>query len=819
MSINDAAAECKTKCEELNSPANYLRLLYGDAHSGYLTVFNGNNQKTRWFPVDEGVDHAAAMIQNFTESFNTFCGVALNNREAAFSLWREKHPDKRGEPTTRGYSETAVAIPGLWADIDVKGPAHKEQDLAPTKEAAAALVAEFPLLPTLVIDSGHGLYGWWLFRELWAFSGDKERQEAEQLAKQFLLALQGIAERHGWKIDHTADLARLLRVPGTFNRKLEPVPVRVIEYNEVRYNPGDFEPYLREEKPHARATYTQAAEYPLDTERIREALEHISPDPYDEWLMVGMALHSADSGDAGFTLWDEWSKPSPKYKGGDDLRKKWESFSSPEKRAEGRSVTLGSLYHRAFSNGWIPGLKDKDINARGIHTQKFRCSDAGNGELFAALYKDHTRYNHTQKQWHLWNEHRWEPDGEERVKRLAKEAARLRYRLAEKIEELSQRERAAKWAIKSEDASRISATLSQARAEPPIADSGKNWDGNKWLLGVENGVVDLQTGTLRKGERSDRITKSTRIPFDLAARCERWEDCLHQWFGGNEELINWIHRYIGYTLSGDNSDQTCIFCHGNGANGKTIFLYILLRILGDYALTTPFTTFEAHRNYAIPLDLADFAGKRFVTSSETKKDLQLNEARIKGIVGGDEQPARFLHANFFRFNPVCKIWLAGNYKPEVADDSSGFWRKMRLIPFTAKFEGDARDPKLSEKLEKELSGILAWAVRGCLAWQEEGLEPPDIIKKQTAFWRADANDISRFLSECTVEDEKGKISCDELYHLFYRWCMNQGFAEGQVPTRNKFGRDLSARFEKKKTKDAWFYTGLRSLNDEAETAA
>jgi P4 family phage/plasmid primase-like protien len=818
-SINEAAAEHKTKCEELNSTANYLRLLYGDADSGYLTVFNGNNKKTRWFPVDQGLDHAATMIQNFTESFNTFCGVALQDREAAFAQWRAKNPDKQGEPTTRGYSETAVAISGLWVDVDVKDPAHTEQNLPPTKEAAQALVAEFPLPPSLVIDSGHGLYGWWLFRELWTFATDEERQAAERLAKQFLLTLQGIAEKHGWKIDPTADLARLLRAPGTVNRKLESVPVRVIEYNDVRYNPGDFEPYLTQEKPHPGTTHTRSADYPLDTERLKEALEHIPSDPYDDWLLVGMALYSAAPGEEGFTLWDEWSKASPKYKGVEDLRKKWASFSSPEERPAGKSVTLGSLYHRAFQNGWIPGLKDKDVNARGIHKQKFECSDAGNGELFAALYKDMVRYDHPQNQWLLWNEHRWEPDREERIKRYAKEAARLRYRLAADIEDLSKRERASKWAIRSEDAHKMSATLSQARSEAPLADSGKNWDTNKWLLGVPNGVVDLQTGMLRKGERSDRITKSVRISYDAEARCEKWEECLSQWFGGNEELIDWIQRYAGYTHSGDNSDQTCIFCYGTGANGKTIFLRMLSRTLGDYALTTPFTTFEAQRNYVIPLDLADFAGKRLVISSEAKKDFQLNETRIKDIVGGEPQTARHLYAEHFTFNPVCKIWLAGNYKPEVADDSTGFWRKMRLIPFMAKFEGEARDPKLSEKLEQELPGILAWCVRGCLEWQKRGLEPPDIVKAQTAAWRADANEVSRFLSECTVEDEKGKIRCDELYQLFYSWCMHHGYSEKHIPTRNKLGRDLSGRFNKKKTKEAWFYIGLRSLDDEAEAAA
>lgn len=143
------------------------------------------------------------------------------------------------------HSETALALPGLWGDIDVQGPAHKAVNLPPNKAAALGLIREFPLAPTVVVDSGYGLQPWWLFRELWNFDNETERQAAQTLARRFLVTMQERAKAHSWVIDPITDLARVMRLPGTWNRKLKPVPVRVIELNEgCRYNPSEFEPYL-----------------------------------------------------------------------------------------------------------------------------------------------------------------------------------------------------------------------------------------------------------------------------------------------------------------------------------------------------------------------------------------------------------------------------------------------------------------------------------------------------------------------------------------------------------------------------------------------
>jgi hypothetical protein len=227
----------------MNSAA-FLRLLFDDNSPGHFVLWARKDKRARWLPANNP-EEAGRRAEQLAAVDDVYFGVALQDKGAAVAKWRNDNPHVIGEPTTRGYSETTVVLPGLWADVDVQGPAHKAVNLPPSKAAAQALIEEFPLLPTLVTDSGHGLQTWWLFREPWVFDTPADRQKGQPLARRFIATLQATAQAHGWQIDPTSDLARVMRLPGTWNRKLEPVPVQVIEYNETcRYNPSDFEEYL-----------------------------------------------------------------------------------------------------------------------------------------------------------------------------------------------------------------------------------------------------------------------------------------------------------------------------------------------------------------------------------------------------------------------------------------------------------------------------------------------------------------------------------------------------------------------------------------------
>ncbi len=212
----------------------FFRSLYGEAAPGYLPIWTREDRITRWLPAAD-LESAAQGVAHLAQSKDVYFGVGLQPRDLGHGR--------------RGGAREVVEIPGLWADLDVRGPAHKSTDLPPTKEEARALLAELAIEPTLVVDSGHGLQPWWLFKKPWVFGDDYDCRKAQDLIRQFQTALQAKAAAHGWRIDNTSDLARVMRPAGTWNRKLDnPVPVCIVEMNEDRrYNPRDFEPYLSNE--------------------------------------------------------------------------------------------------------------------------------------------------------------------------------------------------------------------------------------------------------------------------------------------------------------------------------------------------------------------------------------------------------------------------------------------------------------------------------------------------------------------------------------------------------------------------------------------
>lgn len=443
----------------------------------------------------------------------------------------------------------------------------------------------------------------------------------------------------------------------------------------------------------------------------------------------------------------------------------------------------------------------------------FRRTDAGNGEFFARLYGDRVRFDHRRGRWLLWAEHWWRGDDTQMVRRLAKEAARARYRGATAISDLRGRADEARFAIATENRQRIDAMLVQAQSEPPIADAGDRWDDDPWLLGVANGVLDLRTGILRAGSPADRITLHTDVPFVADASCPRWELFLEEVFAGDEELVDYICRAVGYSLTGQTSEQCVFLGFGSGANGKSVFLATLRALGGEYAANTPFGTFELNARASIPNDLAAIAGRRLVTASETNEGTRLNEGRLKALTGGDAMTARFLHREFFTFEPIAKFWLAVNHKPTVSDDSYGFWRRVRLVPFTRQFTYDA-DPTLADTLRAELPGILAWAVRGALAWQDRRLEPPASVTAATETYRAESDPLGDFVDACCVTGAGLDVGATEAYRAYGAWAAAEGYAERETLTAAKFGRRMKERFTAQHRKTGNVYLGLALLDEE-----
>ena len=449
----------------------------------------------------------------------------------------------------------------------------------------------------------------------------------------------------------------------------------------------------------------------------------------------------------------------------------------------------------------------------------FPRTDAGNGELFALLYGDRVRFDHRRRRWLVWGGHWWSDDNDAEVRRLAKTAVRHRYLNATTIVDLNERAAESRFAVASENRQRLDALLAQAQTEPPISDAGEFWDRDPWLLGVANGVVDLRSATLRGGAPQDRITLHSDVPFEPDARCPRWLRFLGEVFGADQELIDYIWRAVGYSLTGDTSEQCVFTCYGSGANGKSVFLNSLRAVGGSYVYNVPFSTFELEARTSIPNDLAALAGRRQVTASETNEGVRLNEGRLKALTGCDPVTARFLHGEFFTFRPVAKFWLAVNHKPKVTDDSYGFWRRVRLIPFLQQFKGQAEDKNLATHLAEDLPGILAWAVRGAMAWYERGLEPPAAVLNATESYRTESDPLAQFFQEQCILEDGCVTAATAAYKAYGAWAVEQGMSERERLTSTAFGRRMADRFEKRHAHSGNVYVGVGLLSEIAPEGA
>jgi putative DNA primase/helicase len=305
-----------------------------------------------------------------------------------------------------------------------------------------------------------------------------------------------------------------------------------------------------------------------------------------------------------------------------------------------------------------------------------------------------------------------------------------------------------------------------------VAVSHERLDANAWLLNVKNGILDLRSGELSPHKPTDLITRVADVRFDRRAKADSFKKFLARVLP-DEETRLFLQRFIGYSLTGDVGERVFVVCYGGGRNGKSVLLRIIQAMLGKYSTTCAPGLLMARKDEAHPADVADLFGARLAVASEVKKGRTFDEEKVKRITGNDMLKARRMRENFWEFLPTHKIILATNHKPRVADATDSFWDRIALIPFDVRIDDGEVDRSLAERLIKEeLSGILTWAMEGCLAWQKEGLRIPKAIVDATRAYRASQDVVGGFVEDCcrlVVSDDF--ISTATLMAAANKWCV------------------------------------------------
>lgn len=442
-------------------------------------------------------------------------------------------------------------------------------------------------------------------------------------------------------------------------------------------------------------------------------------------------------------------------------------------------------------------------------------TEAGNAESFEAIYDDQFCFIKEMKKWYRWDGVRWDEELDEAKMKML-EVMRTRARCADNIEDEKFMDAFKNWCKSSESDYRLKASLNIASSM--LAKSFNDFNTDPYLLACRNGVVDLRTGLFRQAIAEDRLLKTNWVEYNPEAQCPRWLQFLDEIFKGNRKVIDYIQRTVGYTLTGDIKEQCFFVLYGTGANGKSVFLSTILQLMGEYGQSAPSSTFNEMGSCgnATP-EIARLANIRFVKSVEMKEQSRFNVERIKYLTGGDRIVARGLYKEPIEFEPTHKIWLAINHKPIIDEDSEAIWRRIHLIPFNVHFiepekahKGDlVQDRRLPEVLKSELSGILNWAIQGCLIWQQDGLQPPEEVQMATEIYRKESDVVGRFLEQETEKEEGAEVRASDLYGAYKTWCDS----EGEKPVnQTNFGRRLTERGYVKKPKPYVTYQGLTLVN-------
>ncbi len=284
----------------------------------------------------------------------------------------------------------------------------------------------------------------------------------------------------------------------------------------------------------------------------------------------------------------------------------------------------------------------------------------------------------------------------------------------------------------------------------------------------------MKPGELREHRREDLITKLAPVEYDPEARLDLWDRFLAEATGGDQELMRFLQRAAGYSLTGETDEEKLFFVHGPAAAGKSTFLEALKAAMGDYAQTADFETFLARQQVGGPRnDVARLAGARLVISIEVDEGKRLAEGLVKTLTGGDTVTARFMYRESFEFKPQMKLWLAANHAPKVSDDDEAMWRRILRVPFERVIPKEKRDPKVKATLrDPEIAGpaILAWAVQGCLTWQREGLGVPPIVEQATSAYRLDNDPLREFFASCCVFGPTKTVTVSDLNNEYESWC-------------------------------------------------
>lgn len=442
---------------------------------------------------------------------------------------------------------------------------------------------------------------------------------------------------------------------------------------------------------------------------------------------------------------------------------------------------------------------------KAIRCKEFEYSDTGNAKRLIHRYGNDLLYSFLERKWLIWDEKRYRRDDTGAIYKFAKDTV---LRIADEGKISDNPDKVFKFAASSQNSNRINGMINLARNEVAILPDDLDADTN--LLNLQNCTLNLKTLEPQAHSREDKITRVCGCNYIPDAKCPIFEKFVSSILGGNERLIRFLQRLLGYCLLGDPAERVLPLLYGPGGNGKSTLNGCISDLFGDYAVNTPSESFLTSKNDRVRNDLARMKGARFVSANETTKGRRLDESIIKLLTGyQDKITARYLHKEYFEYRPQFVLFWSFNSKPIIKDNTQSLWDRVLLFPFIIIIPLEERDHRLPEKLKAELSGILNWMIQGLQEYRKIGLAIPDEIKAATEEYRKEEDYLEDFLQSRVIQGPEYNEYFIELFVECCKFCDETG---RDPPTKKNFGTDLKARFTPDKDKLGRYYKGLKLKN-------
>jgi putative DNA primase/helicase len=471
-----------------------------------------------------------------------------------------------------------------------------------------------------------------------------------------------------------------------------------------------------------------------------------------------------------------------------------------------------------------------------------QCLDAnelGDGVLYSTLNTDQYVFNASSQQWMRWTGQHWEPDVEERclgsVEMVATEylrtlpmiGSKLKLHAADKdkvshLKKIQSKviKRASR--LRSDRGRKNCLKLAATGPDAPMVTRGDAFDTNRLLLACKNAVIDLELGEAVPASPADMVLKAAPTEWrGIDCPAPLWERTISEIFESREDVIGFLYRLLGYSITGLTTEHVLPIFQGIGRNGKSLIFDVLMHVLGDCVSPVPVEMLldqGRSRSAAAPSpDIMALKGVRIAVAAEADENRRFSMGRVKWLTGNDPLTGRWPNDKYpCTFMPTHKLFLLTNDLPHASANDYAFWERVCVIPFRLSFVNrePARDFErradlaLFDKLKEEAPGILAWLVRGCLEWRRVGLDPPPVVKEATQRYRADEDYLQDWIDERCVLDPYSQAPASKLYENFSDWyVLRINKNRKKTPSQRAFGQMLSKRFRREKH-GTYIYYGL-----------